>query len=70
MRMSMVTSAKMVGSMNRPLASLGSLGRPPPQTSRAPSCLPASMKPMMRSCCTWLMIAPMVVAGSVGTPGR
>ncbi len=68
-RIFMVTSAKMVGSMNRPLASAGLSGRLPPVTRRAPSSLPAAMYFMIRSYCTWLMIEPMVVAGSVGMPG-
>jgi len=69
MRIPMLTSAKIVGSMNKPLASAGSSGRLPPLTSRAPSSLPAAMYFMIRSYCTWLMIEPMVVAGSVGMPG-
>src|SRR3954462_2369273 len=43
MRIDIFTSANTVGSQYKPLASAGSLGGPPPQSSRAPSCLAESM---------------------------
>ena len=51
------------------LARASALGRPPPQTMRAPSRLPASMYESTRSNCALLTIAPIVVDRSVGDPG-
>ena len=65
-----LATALVTGQTTSVMASAGSDGRLPPATSRAPSALADSMKPMMRSYCTFEMIAPMVVAGSVGMPGR
>src|SRR5690606_8114471 len=69
-RMSGVTSANTVGSMNHPFSKAGSLGLPPPQMSRAPSLRAESIKSMTLLNWAWEIRQPMVVSGSVGMPQR
>ena len=64
-----VTPVKTVGSTNQPPARRGSVGTRPPAASVAPSPRAMSMYDSTLSCCAFEMIAPIVVAGSVGGPG-
>ena len=66
MRISGVTSAKMVACTKLPLPL--TVAASPPVTSRAPSALPASMYPSTTSRCLRLTIAPMRVFGPIGSP--
>ena len=63
---SFVASAKIVGSINRPLRSI--LRTPPPATSLAADCLPESTYRKTLSYSAFDAIGPTCVAGSRGSP--
>src|ERR1700728_5373301 len=69
MRILGCTSANTVGSIKKPLARPGSDGLPPPWNNRAPSCLPDSIKPRIRSYCDLEMIDSLVVERAVAMRG-